>query len=307
MTLTELRKLTDAKQTFLEKVLKGMDKDIAEMQRKLFDELFNNLTSKLNTKNGKLIQDVSNFRAINGLDDLMKRFTQQFGNKFIKDVADKMLQTLKYTDDYYRQQLGVSTTAFNSMTAQTEWVYERIGIDRQGNVTPGGYLSKLAEMPEVQMQLRDYLTNNVVSGAGLTEFQKGFKDLLVGTKNLPGKIMQYNQQFTYDLFNQVDSAVNKVYSDVVGLDYAIYTGTIIETSRCFCRKRAGKIFSKDDIKQWKEDVTLIEYYKDNPYNPFIDRGGFNCRHDFTYIDKRTAERMGYNQAEAKAILDEECE
>lgn len=307
MTLSELKKLTDAKQAYLDKTLKGLQKDIAEMQRKLFDELFTRLVSKLSTENGKLSQSVGNFRAINSLDDLMREFTRQFGNTYIKDIAKKMLETLNYTDDYYRQQLGVSETAFKSMISQSEWVYERIGIDRQGNIIQGGYLSKLAEMPEVQMQVRDYITNNITSGASMSEFQKGFKDLLIGTKDLPGKIMQYNQQFTFDLFNQVDSAINKVYSDSVGLDFAIYTGTIIETSRCFCRKRAGKVFSKLDISKWKEDVTLEKYYKKNPYNPFIDRGGHNCRHDFTYIDRKTAEQMGYNKADANDILTESCD
>jgi hypothetical protein len=307
MTPQELKQYAKTKQEFIEKSLSSLDADINKLQRRLFSELSDKLLSKMASENGKLIQNVPNFQAVNNLEQLMREFSQQFVTPVIRSLADNMLKTIALTDKAFKDGYNVSDAQIKSMQEQSKWVLTSIGIKPNGDIIAGGYLSKLAEMPEVQTKLRDYISSNVINSAGLSEFQKGFKTLIEGTPDIPGEIAKYHQQFSYDLFNQADSAVTKVYAEEQGFKYFLYYGSIIDTSRCFCRKRAGKVFSYEDTKKWLDDPTLIKYYQDHPYDPIIMRGGFNCRHSIEPVSDEMAKRMGYDKSNADAIVDEECD
>ena len=309
MTTTELKEFIRKRDEAINKAVEGLEKDIAALQRRLFNELTEQLLTRLRTDDGKLNQSVENSRALNGLEELIKQFNKQFSEPLIKDMADKMVKILELSDEAYQKGYNVSDATFAAMKQSTDYIYESIGVTRNGQIIPGGYLSRLAEMPEVQSQVYNYVRNNVVNGAGITQFQKGFKELIMGTPEVPGAVMRYHQQYSFDTFNKVDAAINEVFSAELGLEYFIYSGTVIETTRCFCEKRANKVFRKSDAAKWKNDPTLLKGYKTGkyPYNPLIDRGGFNCRHEISYISKALAEKLGYSEAEANRINEATCD
>jgi hypothetical protein len=306
MTSEDLKKYNKLKEDYIAKLLVKLDKDVNSLQKKLFEQLMEKYLNKFVSENRKLTKNVDNFKLINNLDNIFSEFNRQFGNDIIKEIGEKIIQATALTDNYWRDGINVSDATFASMKENTKWIYERLGITEQGNIIAGSYLDNLAKMPEVQTKIRNYITNNVVSGAGITAFQKGVKDLIVGTKDAPGVVLQYHKQYTFDVFNQVDQAINNTYADTLGLEYFIYLGTIIDTSRCFCVKRAGNVYHKSDAMNWKNDASLLSWYKKNPYNPLIDRGGFNCRHEIQWIPESMAKRLNYNKATANDIIDEEC-
>lgn len=308
MTPAELKAFEKQKAEYLDKALKGLDADIAALQRRLFNELTDKLIIEFDTDKGKIQRSSRNFTLINNrFADLMDEFTRQFTKSLTKKIAEKMLQNIVYTDDYYKDGLNVSETEFAAMKEASKWVYDRVGITENGALIPGGYFDELAKMPEVRTAIRNYIVNNVTSEAGLVAFQKGFKELIEGTPDLPGTMQKYHAQFSFDVFNQVDNAINYVYAKTNALDYFVYSGTVMARTRCFCEKRNNKVFSIKDTAKWKNDVSLLSYYDTHPYNPLVDLGGFNCRHHLFYIDKRTAEAMGYDPVKAEAILDETCD
>lgn len=306
MTLKEQKAFSDKLEKFINDAVDGLEKDIAVYQRRLFESLTEKLIQQLEQDKGRLTKSEYNFRLINQYDQLMKDFTRQFGQPIIKDMSDKMLEVMEMTNEYILKQPGMAANTFATIQKNSNYIYDYIGIKPNGDIIQGGYLSKLAEMPEVQAKLRDYITNNVVSGSGIKEFQKGFKAIIQGTPELPAEIIKYYRTYSFDLFGKVSSAINNVFAEEVGLKYFIYFGSIMKNSRCFCIKRAGKVFHVDDTKDWKEDPTLISYYQKNPYNPLIDKGGFNCRHNIVYISEANAKRQGYDKANAQKIVNESC-
>ena len=309
MTFAELQKLAAKKEAFIDKSLKDLQTDVAKLQRKMYDELIDKLLPQLKTENGRLVRTSENFAIINRqLDELNKNFAAQFTTPMIKKFAEKMLKTFEMTDDFYMAGYNVSARAFDAMQEQSKWIYERVGITKQGGIITGGYLDKLKDMPEVQTKVRNYIVSNVTSTAGLQDFQKGMKEIIQGTKEVPGAVTRYFNQYTSDIYNQADSAMNNVYAEAMELEYFVYFGTIMEDSRCFCIKRAGRVFHKSDADNWINDKSLIKGYRDGkyPYSPLIDRGGFNCRHSIAYISKQMAEYKGYNKADAAAVVSAPC-
>ena len=59
-------------------------------------------------------------------------------------------------------------------------------------------------------------------------------------------------------------------------------------------KRAGKVFSTEETKTWKNDPDLVEPKTKDTYSPLIERGRYNCRHWIDYISQETADYLNQN-------------
>ena len=93
-------------------------------------------------------------------------------------------------------------------------------------------------------------------------------------------------QVTYDLYQRFDRTANLIYANRLKLDNAVYSGTLIQTSRPFCIARIGKVFNRQEIEGWKE----IDFAgKPLIYDPFVDCGGHNCRHHLSWITDEMAQ------------------
>lgn len=57
-----------------------------------------------------------------------------------------------------------------------------------------------------------------------------------------------------------------------------YTGSIISESRDFCRQMTGRVLTEAEAEQiWRTQ----EWSGKRPGDPFVVRGGYNCRHSWT--------------------------
>ncbi len=67
---------------------------------------------------------------------------------------------------------------------------------------------------------------------------------------------------------------------LLGLTSYVYFGSIIRDSRDFCVEHANKIFTEEEARQlWQND-----WQGKSGSDPFIDRGGYNCRHHWQPVD-----------------------
>ncbi len=101
-------------------------------------------------------------------------------------------------------------------------------------------------------------------------------------------LQRYLRQYAYDSFNNVFEAGNNLAAQALGLEYFIYEGTVIDTTRPFCAKKAGKVFSTEEAKEWVNDADLIDKKTRGSYRPLIERGRYNCRHQIRYISDTLA-------------------
>ena len=64
----------------------------------------------------------------------------------------------------------------------------------------------------------------------------------------------------------------------------------VRTSRPFCVKNNGKVFTTEEAQSWENtigDKNGVQW-NDDPYNPLTDMGGFNCRHLPNFISNQEA-------------------
>ena len=82
------------------------------------------------------------------------------------------------------------------------------------------------------------------------------------------------------IIRNFDGAVTILRSTVAGIDKFRYVGGLIATSRSFCTSHNNKIMTLKEINRiWKSQT----WGGKAPGNPFVVRGGYNCRHHFVPV------------------------
>ncbi len=82
----------------------------------------------------------------------------------------------------------------------------------------------------------------------------------------------------------LDGALTLIRSKLGGIEKFKYVGGTIATSRDFCRSHNGKIYTAAEINRiWRRQT----WGGKAPGNPFVVRGGYNCRHMFVPVKEET--------------------
>ncbi len=85
----------------------------------------------------------------------------------------------------------------------------------------------------------------------------------------------------HDSLMQFDGQFTKYKAAEAGITSYKYTGTNIVTTRPFCRTNLNKVFSEQEaIDLWAS----TRWVGKSGTDPFINRGGYRCRHSFIPYD-----------------------
>jgi hypothetical protein len=100
---------------------------------------------------------------------------------------------------------------------------------------------------------------------------------------------RYAGQILNDSLRDFDATLNFNKSQEAGLTYVKYFGDVIPTTREICRnvingvynKRSGGLFTVDEVRElWASRSWSGKKSGD----PLIVRGGYNCRHQWSYVN-----------------------
>lgn len=96
-------------------------------------------------------------------------------------------------------------------------------------------------------------------------------------KQLQPWIKQAGQRITAawaTAVQQLESSILRIRARAAGIDRFQYVGGVIDRTRPFCKQHNGKIYTTKEIDaQWKKT-----WQGKKPGDPFVVRGGYNCRH-----------------------------
>jgi hypothetical protein len=89
----------------------------------------------------------------------------------------------------------------------------------------------------------------------------------------------YSSQIVGDALMGFDGQFAKYRADELGLTSFVYYGSIIRDSRDFCVEHANQVFTEEEARAlWQQD-----WQGKSGSDPFLDRGGYNCRHHWQPI------------------------
>ena len=123
---------------------------------------------------------------------------------------------------------------------------------------------------------------NVIAGRSFEDMVRDISGKLTGLEDRAGRPMSSHAgQLAHDSIMQFDAQFVKTKASSAGLTHFRYAGTRITTTREFCKKHIGQVYSEKKIKSiWSNDPK-----QGRSGNPFIVRGGYRCRHTWNPVDK----------------------
>jgi len=104
---------------------------------------------------------------------------------------------------------------------------------------------------------------------------------IYGRDRLGNNFRRYATQIVQDSLMGFDGQFAKYRADELGLTHYKYSGTTVRDSRDFCRRNVNKVYSEEEIRRiWSSQTWSGKAQGD----PFIVRGGYNCRHHWQPTD-----------------------
>jgi hypothetical protein len=237
------------------------------------------------------------FRAILKRANVSKEDFERFSELTKGDLA--LIQNLK--QQYFTQFKDVSNT-FTRKLADKVYQNTLIGTDfavlekELRQIINGIYAS--SDDPEVN-RLVDFINENKFVESQQSAVDKAIQTLQTkfATDRAGENMKRYAGQILNDSLRDFDATLNFNKSQEAGLTYVKYYGDVIPTTRTICRnvingvydKRKGGLFTIDEVeKLWARE----NWSGKKPGNPLIVRGGYNCRHQWSYVNPDWYDEQG---------------
>lgn len=262
---------------------KTLEKSLRAAEASLYRRILSDVLPKLKQEDGFLKSGVSNLAKANLIERVFDEMGADEMRPIMRDFAEKLLGIAGWNAEYYLT-IGSDAAKVERIAKDLDRIRVIIGIDKEGNLLSNGYLSRLAKSEIARERVKSFVLTSIASKQGVAQFERGLKNLIVTTKDVEGAIVGYWRQYAYDTYAKVREVDNLHFSDELGMDWFVYQGGLIKTSRAFCIKKNGKVFNKKQaLAEWPKDPTLIDQKHLASYRPLIDRGRNNCRHFLMYI------------------------
>jgi len=133
-----------------------------------------------------------------------------------------------------------------------------------------------------QQELVDFIQKQKIAGKTNTEDYKTAVDELkqtYGSTVTGANLAVYSGQIVQDALMGFDGQFAKYRADELGLTSYVYYGTVIRDSRDFCVEHVNQVFTEEEARAlWQQD-----WQGKSGSDPFLDRGGYNCRHHWQPI------------------------
>lgn len=141
------------------------------------------------------------------------------------------------------------------------------------------------------------LYSNVLGGKGFSDLVADIEGVLLGSVSRTGRpLVNYAKLFANDMIMNFHNDVALKKGLDIGMDRFLYYGTLIASSRDFCKRRVGQAYTKKQILSWKGG------WKGKRGDAWNFRGGWNCRHHWQPVRKKWLE--GNDPAEMQSYFAE---
>lgn len=269
---------------------KALAESIRKLQGESADEIIAFMETRLEISGGRIVQSAGNIAKMQGFYGLLRRLGMRLKNAVLELLLDGAIVLSDENQKYFESD-NLKPGDFKDIARKRALL--RMGYNvANGELIPGGYLDGVFSGTPYAGRVGAIVNRAIARGYDLNRFRREFRRVFVGP---PGKGMleHHFNRMAFDMFQRMDRNVHLLYAEKLGLNDAIYSGTIMSESRPFCRERVGKIFSKAEIEAWAD----LEFQgkPDIGYDPFTDCGGYNCRHHLSFVSPQTAYQLLKNQ------------
>jgi hypothetical protein len=269
---------------------------VSSLQSGLWSSLFERVISALETgEDGRILFNSANVLKVGRTAAVWATYRRQTGG-VVDWLVKQLLKLFGLNTAYFRE---VATVSETTEERARKLLLKNLGYDLDTReVIKDSWLYNLAAQETVKQQVVNRLNAALQSRMPLKEFKTTFRNDFLDTKTGLGLVTKNMDFHTHNLFQSFDRASQLTYRDKLGLNWAIYSGTIMKPTkttkgtRHFCLQRIGVVYGLAEIERWNE---LSWSGKIENSDVKITCGGYRCRHHLSYISdqmKGTLEKKG---------------
>lgn len=277
-------------QETIDKLLRTIDNSVnnfidglSPIQQQTYKKLIELIkTLEINT-DGTLKNNLANIKVVGSLKSELENIV--LSDNYVSHVSD-FVDT--YNNVQELQNIYFSVTAVKFVEKR---LYDE--VTKQAIETTVSDLTESGIGANYIDELKQILTTNITSGGSYVDLTKQLSDYVLGDTENDGSLIQYGRQIATDGINQFNAQYNRVVSDDLGMTWFQYLGSLLTTSRPFCKdmvqKRYFHISEVPDMLHGhigdknvyiNKNTGLPDGFIDgtNKQSFFINRGGYNCGH-----------------------------
>jgi hypothetical protein len=178
---------------------------------------------------------------------------EDVGNEFVNELAQEV---------YNSTLTGTSTDEMiSNLRGKINGVYQSTDDQEAQEL-----VDFIAENPDKTQQVKEATTR---------------LQTIYGRDRLGNNFRRYASQLVQDSVMGFDGQFAKYRAEELGLKHFKYSGTSVRDTRDFCRRNVNKVYSEDEIRRiWSTQTWQGKAQGD----PFVVRGGYNCRHHWQPTD-----------------------
>jgi hypothetical protein len=263
--------------------------------KKIFDELF----KQLGKAQGDIVSDSGRLLKLTAaIEQIFRNFNSNENLKIVNTIMDSLIEIGTLNQKYFTS-LGVRVKEIKKVYSEVDVnMRKKAGIGKDGKMIKDGWMDKLLKDDSVRKAVLSE-TRKAFTGKAVTleQYMNKVRDVLVGDERHAGKLSHHYRTYAHDTFSQFDNEYADKIAKRLDLNAAVYEGGVIGTSRDFCKKKSGKVFTRKEIEAFRDDPDLLltkderKAGRPKDYIPTRDKGRWNCRHYYNWITEDEAMRM----------------
>lgn len=273
--------LDDAVRVFMD-AIPGIEKEI-------YNSLLSELKGITTYADGSIKNNLENIKRIGRIKKTLEKII--LNKKYLKNVSGfaESFTTVEKIQNLYFSKLNVDFTPTKVLAE----IKKQAVNDTVELLTENGINTNIVD------PIKQIIKTNITSGGSYAELTEQLRNKILGTKDVDGTLLKYSRQITTDSINQYSATYTQKITADLGLKWFRYTGSLLKTSRPFCKELVHKsyVFKDEfpDLIKGEVGDKKVPLGKDGlpngmnenttPENFPILRGGYNCGHQLIPISE----------------------
>ena len=278
-------------------------KNVGTRQNAMWSTIFKSIKNLETDEAGNIIPNNKNLKLLRTLRGNVKKSI--ITPKYKKDLKRFLggFDELKSINDTYYKTIAAGTLNANKQVFNE---VKNFSIDATKNSLLDSGITQ-----EIIKPVENILSQNVTSGGSFQDLTESLRKDILGDSKTLGKLERYASQITTDSLNQFNANYNQTVSQDLKLEFYFYNGAVKNTSRDYCvgmirggelGLSGGRYYHKKEVEQSASLQWAGKIPGTNSSSIFINRGGFNCGHQWLAVDTLAVPKSARDRAQSKGFF-----
>lgn len=263
----------EQKEAYIVRIDDQFQKKLSTIEPRITAQIRKLLARSLSTKSGQINMTDDFFEELAAFQNSMISLLRQSG---YVDIVNSLISDLSGIDPFtVKTQKSINNINVKKFIEKNP--AKNIQIQRVIENLRGSGIHQNVLVP-----MNDILISQATGGISIVDATEKLTEFLSSEGN--NALLNYAGRAATDGINQYNGSINQAIATEYELESIRYVGSIIESSRAFCREMVTEPkWSLDDVQvvidKYASKTGLLYGYQTDAGNIITNRGGIRCRHE----------------------------